>query len=146
MRLAIRVGLIAALVTTAVALASPVGATVTAQDKVPPNSFGCTLCHAGTGVTATEVPPAVAATLQPFGNDWVSLAADESGRSWADMVAQSMDSDGDLCSNGYELGDPDGNYFEDQQLEDRDQDPNRDDCTLPLDEQSWGNLKALFED
>lgn len=128
-------------------LATPVGATTEANTKIPPNDFGCTLCHGGSGVTTESVPAAVAGELKPFGQDWLQLANAEAARLWAQMAPLNSDDDG--CSNGCELDDPTGAWLPERPTElspCAPGDPNESDCALPLNEGSWSTLKALFRE
>ena len=128
-------------------LAVPVSASASevANTKIPPNSYGCTLCHGAEAVTPTEVPPDSIVPLTQLGLEWVSQAPDEANRLWSDLAVGNVDGDG--CSNGYELGDPSGSYLPDgsQRLDESAFDPNVHDCTLPISEESWSRLKALFD-
>ena len=131
------------------ALLPPATAHATAQAaaKIPPNDFGCTLCHAGTGATVEEVPAASASILTPFGEAWVRLAIAETDRLWADMAVGNADGDG--CSNGCELDDPRGVFLPDEPFDPEvcaPGDPSVSDCALPINERSWSTLKSLFGD
>jgi hypothetical protein len=88
------------------------------------------------------VPPGGSESLTSFGDQWLQLSSDPEGRTWSAMALLNADTDG--CSNGYELGDATGSY-PGGQLESRSLNPSAPDCTLPLDEKTWGNLKSLFE-
>lgn len=126
-------------------LAVPAAATPEAAAKIPPNDFGCTACHAGTGSTFDVVPIGTAAILTPFGDEWLRLAVEENERFWADMAAGNADNDG--CSNGCELDDPRGTYLPDEPFEPEacaPGNPSEDDCALPINERSWSTLKSLF--
>jgi hypothetical protein len=105
---------------------------------------GCTFCHAGVAVTETSVPPSSTSSLTAFGIDWVTA-----GRQWGASLAHA-NSDGDGCTNGWELGDSSGTWRPggDSGTSDRpaQSNPALNDCALPLDEQSWGVLKAFFEE
>ena len=124
---------------------APVSATETAAAKIPPNEWGCTLCHAGTGVTPELVPEVVADEMNDFGSQWRDLAAVEVDRLWSEMALANADGDG--CSNGCEMSDPAGEYVAGGPYPVRNcsaGDPNVVDCSLPLDEESWSTLKSLF--
>jgi hypothetical protein len=128
-------------------LSGSAGATTPQNEKIPPSEFGCRLCHAGSEVRADWVPEPVSRDqLTSFGQDWQDLAQEPDLRAWAEMAP--LNSDGDGCTNGYELGDPRGEYLnpgtEPAHALGDVLDPNREDCLLPLDEQAWGTLKALF--
>ena len=107
------------------------------------NRFGCANCHVGSGVTASFVPEATALTLNQFGLDWL-----EFGSAWSPEFAKA-NSDGDGCSNGFELGDPGGTWQpNDARLTiptaDQRNPGDASDCALPISEGSWGTLKSLF--
>jgi hypothetical protein len=108
--------------------------------KIPSNDYGCTLCHAGPSATVDFIPPGGSESFTSFGEQWLGLGATVNERSWATMADLNADDDG--CSNGYEMGDPDGDGLD---VTARSLNPSSTDCVLPLDEQSWGNLKSLFE-
>lgn len=130
-----------------VLLAGGAGATEDASRKIPPNSFGCAVCHAGSGADDVTVPVDTASELTNFGIDWEQLADQESGRLWADLAGQNSDDDG--CSNGCELDDPRGEFLPDQPfvpVNCAPGDPRDSDCALPINEQSWSTLKSLFGD
>jgi hypothetical protein len=106
-------------------------------------SAGCLACHDGAGVSSTVVPAAVATELTVFGEDWLNF-----GRDWNPEIAAAY-SDADGCSNGFELGDTTGNWeISDGYLTvDVEMNPaEAGDCTLPVDERSFGVLKSLFGD
>ena len=67
-------------------------------------------------------------------------------RFWSELALGNVDGDG--CSNGYELGDPTGSFLPEGELPpDRSvSDPNENDCSLPISEESWSRLKSLFDD
>ena len=121
-------------------------ATETANTKMPPNGYGCTLCHGAEAVTRTEVLPADILPLTDLGVEWATQASLEESRLWSELATGNVDGDG--CSNGYELGDPAGTWLPespprpDQSVSD----PNVHDCTLPISEESWSRLKSLFDD
>jgi hypothetical protein len=121
-------------------------ATGTASAKMPPNPYGCTLCHGAEEVTPTEVPAAEILPLTEMGVAWAFQTSDESTRLWSDLSGGNVDGDG--CSNGYEMGDPEGTYLPDgpERPDQTVSDPNVHDCTLPISEESWSRLKSLFDD
>jgi hypothetical protein len=123
-----------------------VSATETANAKMPPNPYGCTLCHGGGAVTPTEVPPSAILPLRELGVRWALQDTDEANRLWSDLATGNVDGDG--CSNGFELGDPSGSYLPDgpERPDLSVSDPNTHDCTLPISEESWSRLKSLFDD
>lgn len=121
-------------------------ATETANAKMPPNPYGCTLCHGAEAVTPVEVLPADILPLTEMGVSWAFQAPDEASRLWSDLAGGNVDGDG--CSNGYEMGDPEGSYLPDgpDRADQTVSDPNVHDCTLPISEDSWSRLKSLFDD
>ena len=95
--------------------------------------FQCMLCH----TVATPTQPND--TLNLFGTDFK-----RNGNVWNRTLA-ALNSDGDACSNGFELGDRDG----DGKLEPgagmeqaNPGDPT--DCRVALTESTWGLIKRLF--
>jgi hypothetical protein len=57
-----------------------------------------------------------------------------------------MNSDGDNCSNGFELGDSDGDGENDVGVTELQTNPGVDDCSgASVNETTWGSLKALFD-
>lgn len=134
----------------AVVLATPgsVWATEAANLKIPPNQWGCQLCHGGATVTPTTVPPGEQGflPLTEIGMAWLSQSADEANRLWSDLAAGNVDGDG--CSTGFELGDPSGSWLPGMPPgpEQGVHDPNNHDCALPISAESWSRLKALFDE
>ena len=118
-----------------------------ASEKMPPNPYGCTLCHGAATVTPTEVPPGSVVPFTDLGVEWAFQASEEANRLWSDLA--SLNTDGDGCSNGFELGDPAGVYLPPEGDPPPDKsvsDPNVHDCTLPISDESWSRLKSLFDD
>jgi hypothetical protein len=116
--------------------AGVVRATVTDAEKLPLTvRFGCLNCH------QIAEPTAADHRLNAFGADF--LAND---RIWNETLAQ-LDSDGDGCLNGVELGDSDGDGIADGHVVEEAGNPGvADDCSGPtLDEATWGTLKAIFD-
>jgi hypothetical protein len=96
----------------------------------------CLACH------VTDSPTAGDTDLNPFGVDFLA-----NGRLWDPNLAN-LDSDGDGCLNGVEVGDSDGDGFPDGNVEDQAGNPGvPDDCGggSLIDEKSWGTLKAMFD-
>jgi hypothetical protein len=111
----------------------PAAATVQDQAQLPVQAeFGCMACHSGPSTTAHSVQTGEATQLNSFGRDWLLR-----GRVWSALLAFE-NSDGDGCSNGYELGDPNGSWKRNPGI------PG--DCLLPIGERSFGILKGLFRD
>lgn len=108
--------------------------------------YGCLNCHNGSGVTQSFVPAgAEALKMNVFGVAWLN-----NGKTWDEILA-SLNSDNDGCTNGFELGDPSGTWRVGQArpiipVADQNNPGNASDCALPLNDQSWGVLKALFGD
>lgn len=104
---------------------------------------GCLTCHNGPASSASAVPESETSLLNDFGGDWLSF-----GRVWGPELA-AANSDNDGCENGYELGDPDGDWTAAQgqltiPVPDQSHPGRAGDCLLPLNQRSWGVLKTLF--
>ena len=96
--------------------------------------FLCLSCH-------TRAEPA-GGDLNAFGTDFL-----DNSRIWDEYLAQ-LDSDGDGCLNGAEIGDVDGNGQADGNVTEQAGNPGvADDCGSGnlVDEQTWGALKAIFD-
>lgn len=119
-------------------LAVDIGATPDDMDLLPVSSrFGCRNCH-----VLTE-PTSFSHALNPFGQDFL-----DHGRVWDEDIAD-LNSDGDACTNGVELGDADGNGERDENVVEETGNPGEDDdCGggSLIDPKTWGHLKALFSD
>jgi len=100
-----------------------------------PNSsrFRCLNCH-----VVQDPMPSAARTLNPFGEAFRS-----NGFRW-DRTLASQRSDGDNCTNGFEVGDQDGNGVRDPGVTQERKNPGELDCTLQLDEKAWSALKQIF--
>ena len=95
--------------------------------------YRCYNCH------GTAAPNRL--DLNPFGRDFAA-----NGHVWnADLAA--MDSDEDVCSNGFELGDSDGNGVMDGHATQQGSNPGVPDCSGGAfnDPVTWGTLKSLFQ-
>jgi hypothetical protein len=96
--------------------------------------FKCVICHTIANPTVATAP------LNLFGQDYLA-----NGGVWNEELA-TENSDGDRCSNGFELGDQDGDGVFDEQgtpLEHSNPgDP--DDCSIALTETTWGIIKDIF--
>ena len=118
-------------------LVASAAATEHLQDKLPvapENSrYSCTNCH-------TYLDAYSNSELNAFGEDFR-----EYGLVWnADLAA--MDSDGDSCTNGVEIGDSDGDGQLDGHVQQESSNPGVADCGGAFsDEKTWGALKSLFE-
>ena len=95
--------------------------------------YQCALCH-----TVAE-PVNGNAPLNAFGSDFHA-----NGDKW-DSVLAAKDSDGDTFSNGFELGDEDGDGTSSITIERSNPGDNLD-SPSSLDEKSWGIIKRLFND
>lgn len=96
----------------------------------------CASCH------TAATPTAGNARLNPFGLDFRA-----NGRVWdSDLAA--LDSDGDGCLNGIEVGDSDGDGRPDGNVTSQAGNPGLPgDCGSgpPFDETTWGAIKAMFD-
>ncbi len=96
----------------------------------------CAACHVSDQPVGDNPP------LNVFGLDYL-----ENGRIWDIDLAQ-LDSDGDGCLNGVELGDSDGDGFPDGNVTEQAGNPGvPDSCGSGslVDEQTWDALKAMFD-
>jgi hypothetical protein len=131
--------LLAVVITLAVGLSVAfwAGATEDYLGRLPSSSslIGCANCH------STQDPSA--GDLNLFGE-----AFRDNNLQW-DALLASVDSDGDNCTNGAELGDADGDGELDGNVgEDSISNPGvPDDCAnnALIDEATWGNLKNMFD-
>jgi hypothetical protein len=98
--------------------------------------FGCKNCH------ILQQPTTNDHDLNPFGQDYLA-----NGRVWNAALAN-LNSDGDGCTNGFELGDTDGDGVLDGNVVQESGNPGEpDDCggSFLTDQSTWGALKALFQ-
>jgi hypothetical protein len=120
----------------AVVTLSPKPASCTTDDMTAlPSSkrFKCRICH------IAENPVLGSSALNPFGVDF-----QKNGNIWNRALAE-LNSDGDNCINGFELGDLDGDGFLDFGADEENSNPgDRNDCSIALSEQTWGKIKELF--
>ncbi|MBU8871514.1 MAG: hypothetical protein KOO60_11675 [Gemmatimonadales bacterium] len=96
----------------------------------------CAACH------VLEDPSSGNSVLNAFGLDFL-----ENGRIWDTDLAQ-LDSDGDGCLNGVELGDSDGDGVADGNVTQQAGNPGvQDGCGSGslVDERTWDALKAMFD-
>jgi hypothetical protein len=115
------------------ATSAPVWATAVLMDALPTSDrFRCLNCH------TIQDPSTTQAELNPFG---VAFRANSSR--WDEQLAR-LRSDGDNCTNGFELGDVDGDGKLDDNVAQERSNPGEAGCTLQLDEATWGALKKLF--
>lgn len=128
-------------------LVAPVSAwgTEEANLKLPPSKYGCQACHGSNAATPTTVPDGAIVPLTLLGLEWLSQSPREADRLWSELATGNVDGDG--CSTGFELGDPSGEYQPDGTIppDQSVSDPNQHDCTLPISDESWSRLKALFD-
>ena len=94
--------------------------------------YRCANCHTATLPTAND--------LNAFGRDYRDFGP------WGELLA-TMDSDGDGCTNGAEIGDIDGNGQIDDGVTQESSNPGiAGDCSSAIAEAlSWGKLKAIFD-
>lgn len=114
---------------------SPAGSSNASMQQLPAfNKFRCLICH------SVANPTGAAAPLNSFGRDFQA-----NGNVW-DQVLAEMNSDGDRCSNGFELGDRDGDGVFDGETEPLEiSNPgDRADCAIALTEGTWGAIKEVF--
>lgn len=96
----------------------------------------CYACHTTTAPTPGD------SELNPFGLDFL-----ENGRIWDSNLAQ-LNSDGDPCLNGVEVGDSDGDGQPDGNVDEQSGNPGvADECGSSnlVDEKTWDALKAMFD-
>jgi len=113
--------------------AAAAGATEQFERRLPLyERYQCLNCH-------LSADPA-SADLNSFGRDFQAR-----GNTW-DAYLAGLDSDGDGCDNGAELGDVDGNGIPDQGVGRESSNPGvAGDCSADIDPVSWGQLKAMFD-
>ena len=96
--------------------------------------FRCANCH------ISEAPTLESHVLNLFGKDFTA-----NGMIW-DQALAAKNSDLDRCTNGFELGDENGDGLVDQASTTMENsnpgDPN--DCSIALSEETWGKIKNLF--
>ena len=130
-RCSLWVGLCVALV--ALVSACPAFATATFMQRLPTSTaFRCLNCH------TVQDPAAANAALNPFGQDFKN-----NGFQWNTTIA-SRSADGDNCTNGFELGDENGDGIADANVTRERFNPGQTDCTLQITPQAWSALKTLF--
>lgn len=113
----------------------PAAATSLHMQKLPSStSFRCLNCH---NVQDPATPQL--ATLNTFG-----VAFKDNGFRWDTTLAQKR-SDDDPCTNGFELGDMNGDGQLDQGIGAERSNPGQSDCTLQINEAAWSALKQLFK-
>ena len=111
----------------------PASATQLFMEKLPvATPFQCLNCH------SVQNPTAATAAVNPFG-----AAFKANGFKW-DAILAAKSSDDDNCTNGFELGDADGNGILDEHVTTERSNPGQRDCTLQLTTTAWTALKLLF--
>lgn len=95
--------------------------------------FRCALCH------TSSAPVSGSADLNVFGSDF-----QKNDKEWNAALAM-LNSDGDRCSNGFELGDENGDgVLESKQTIERSNPSDGADCSTTVDRETWGQIKELF--
>ncbi|MFH1756233.1 MAG: hypothetical protein ABIA59_11095 [Candidatus Latescibacterota bacterium] len=96
--------------------------------------FRCANCH------ATATPDLASKELNLFGKDFM-----ENGFIWNQTLAN-KNSDKDRCTNGFELGDENGDGLVDQASTtvENSNPGNPDDCSIAISNQTWGIIKEIF--
>ena len=108
-------------------------ATTAYMQRLPTSSaFRCLNCH------TVQDPGTANAGVNPFGQ-----AFKNNGFQWNTTLA-SRSSDGDNCTNGFELGDENGDGIADANVTRERFNPGQTDCTLQITPQAWSALKTLF--
>jgi hypothetical protein len=127
---------LAMVIATVVGFALPAVATESDLAQLPvTDPFRCLICH------VDEAPSGGSFALNGFGADFLANA-----RIW-DASLAGLDSDGDNCTNGVELGDADGDGEADGNVDTLQSNPGDPaDCGGSMvDNKTWGELKALFD-
>jgi len=110
---------------------APAWATQELMQELPASGrFGCLICH------QTAAP--VSNDLNAFGAAFL-----DNGARWDAALAHSS-SDEDGCTNGFELGDENGDGKLDDSVTAERYNPGSDDCPLQINDSAWGELKKLF--
>lgn len=113
--------------------ALPASATTAYMQRLPTSTaFRCLNCH------NVQDPPANNAGLNTFGQ-----AFKTNGFQW-NVTLASLSADGDNCTNGFELGDENGDGIVDANVTRERFNPGQTDCTLQITPQAWSALKTLF--
>jgi hypothetical protein len=128
---------VAALAPIAAVILAPGAVTGTADlmTRLPAyERYRCALCH----TSATPAPGS--AGLNSFGTDF------QGNDSQWDQTLAILNSDGDRCLNGFELGDEDGDGTLDStgQTVERSNPADGTDCSIALTRETWGKIKELF--
>ena len=98
------------------------------------NKYQCTICH------TTAAPVEGDSPLNVFGDDFLA-----NGMIWNRELAE-KNSDGDKCTNGFELGDRDGDgIFDEGGIPSEVGNPgDAADCSIALTYKTWGLIKDIF--
>lgn len=98
------------------------------------DKFKCALCH------TTPSPVVGSSGLNVFGADFES-----NGQVWDPALAM-LNSDGDRCLNGFELGDEDGDGTLDfgGPAVERSNPADGSDCSIAMTFRTWGAIKEVF--
>lgn len=98
------------------------------------NKFRCANCH------TSSTPIAGNTGLNVFGADFK-----QGGNVWSEALAV-LNSDGDRCTNGFELGDEDGDgLFDDPgEVLERSNPANSSDCSIAVTKATWSVIKDIF--
>jgi hypothetical protein len=116
-----------------VASSAPAWATSALMQELPASDrYRCLICH------TVQDPGAAEGELNPFGQAFL-----DNGFKWDEKLAQKR-SDGDNCTNGFELGDENGDGELDGDVTEERSNPGEAGCTLQLSKESWTRLKTLF--
>ena len=118
-------------------VSSSAKATQEDMDRLPLiNPYLCLTCHFSSDPNGGET------SLNPFGTDF-----EINGRVW-DYHLANLNSDGDGCLNGVEIGDSDGDGVVDGNVTEQAGNPGvQDNCGSGslVDEKTWDALKAMFD-
>jgi hypothetical protein len=99
------------------------------------STYACGNCHASNPPSSLDDY-----ALNGFGEDFKS-----NGFAWDDSLA-ARNSDGDRCTNGFELGDEDGDGFVDEGTSSHENsNPGVVDCEVALTPKTWGLIKSIFK-
>lgn len=111
----------------------PALATTAYMQRLPTSTaFRCLNCH------NVQDPGAANAGLNAFGQEFK-----RNSFQWNTTIAL-LSSDGDNCTNGFELGDENGDGIVDANVTRERFNPGQTDCTLQITPQAWSALKTLF--
>lgn len=125
-----------ALGTLLLATSGPADATETYMLRLPTYTVNaCRNCH----TSSSPVPSSF--ELNPFGEDFKLF-----DYAWSDSLAH-RNSDGDKCTNGFELGDEDGDGIPDDPLAGGEENGNpgdSGDCPVAISGKTWGLIKKIF--